>query len=120
MLIATLPRTPHRWGYSPPVLCVSQAAEQKAVGESRAMRRRPGRLRAAAEASCAQDLRARSPEAAPRRLETHVWHAKRFAMHVKCACGLHSALIAVLPKVCFRSSPNRPMVGLRWRVSFTI
>ena len=47
------------------------------------MRRRPGRLRAAAAASCAKDVADAEADTAPRRLETHVWHAKRFAMHTR-------------------------------------
>ena len=54
--------------------------------ESRAARRRPGRLRAAAEASCAADPAEAAAGAPPRRLETHIWHAKRFKMQDKYAC----------------------------------
>ncbi len=53
--------------------------------ESRAARRRPGRLRAAAEASCAIDPAEAAVDAPPRRLETHIWHAKRFQMQVRYA-----------------------------------
>ena len=50
--------------------------------ESRAMRRRAGRLAAAGEAGAAAAAAATTSAAAPppRRLETHVWHAKRLAM----------------------------------------
>ena len=48
---------------------------------SRAMRRRPGRLRAAAEQSCAAEpVDPGRPGAPPRKLETHLWHAKRMDM----------------------------------------
>ena len=56
--------------------------------ESRAARRRPGRLRAAAEASCAVDPADAAADAPPRRLETHIWHAKRFKMHDRYASSL--------------------------------
>jgi len=52
---------------------------------SRAMRRRPGQLRAAAEQSCAGDAVGGRQDALPRKLETHVWHAKRMHMQERWA-----------------------------------
>ena len=50
---------------------------------NRAMRRRPGLLQAACEDSCCKDLLGSAGGAetlTPRRLETHIWHAKRMQM----------------------------------------
>ena len=85
--------TQHSWSLHG--RCFGQAECAAAPPESRAARRRPGRLRAAAEASCAVDPAETAADAPPRRLETHVWHAKRFKMHVRCTlrmlrhCGQH-------------------------------
>jgi hypothetical protein len=45
--------------------------------DNRAMRRRRGRLQRSVQASCSAGVAAGSRE---RRLETHVWHAKRMSM----------------------------------------
>jgi hypothetical protein len=46
------------------------------------MRRRPALLQAACEASCARDPASDGfpGSEAPRRLETHMWHARRMTM----------------------------------------
>lgn len=50
---------------------------------NRAMRRRPALVQAAAEASCRSDPAAAGFEG-QRRLETHVWHARRMTMRPWC------------------------------------
>ncbi|KIY93024.1 hypothetical protein MNEG_14939 [Monoraphidium neglectum] len=59
---------------------------------NRAMRRRPALVQAAAEASCAADPAAPGFEG-PRRLETHVWHARRMAMKLSCGHLLASKAV---------------------------
>jgi hypothetical protein len=67
----------------------STAAEAAAAAQrptSRAMRRRPGRLQAAAEQSCAAEpVRPAQAGASLRKLETHLWHAKRMVMQERWA-----------------------------------
>ncbi len=78
--------------------------------ESRAARRRPGRLRAAAEASCAADPAEAAAGVPPRRLETHIWHAKRFQMQLRCAfSSLYNA-----------PSDRRPDCGQEWNSAVAI
>lgn len=74
---------------------------------SRAMRRRPGRLRAAAERSCATDVAAAGQLGRSRRLETHVWHAKRMSMQERWVAVLLVTLNCTGVTLGTKSGSNR-------------
>lgn len=81
---------------------------------SRAMRRRPGRLRGAAERSCATEPAvARQAGQLPRQLETHTWHAKRMSMQERWAKFLTLSGVCCLP-MCARHISMSGLVALSW------
>ena len=64
------------------------------------MRRRPALLQTACEQSCCQDLLGLTSEAntlGPRKLETHIWHAKRMQMVNRSLAMLEPLLL--LPSI---------------------